>query len=400
MRKLFPVILLLTSIVVVSCTNRPRFGKSTVDFLVSSMTLEEKQSLLVLQDGHTASLERMLIPSVQILEPEEIPGAEVLLRTWSTNLAYQVGTMTCSTLPQDSIYCIMCPVLLTEDTVYSGKMTAAVACGIRDCGYGMVVGPNTPDMNYVISQVKPWAVIVGSDIPFIDSFDGPVFVAGSLSDSISEEMLDMAVAKVLSFVERSLEKPSPIITEPLMDFSSYRKSLLENGMVLLKNEGMIPLVKNDSRIALYGKAAYDFFDDSFTQSGYKLEPSVVSFYKRDTGEERKPFKLRADAIASEAAVIVFSDSLDTSDRKLIADVCDAFHSKSRKVAVILATGGPVQTDGWICQPDAILYTDIADQDVSSVVSHIFKGMATASGRLTRSWDETFTFGFGQGAIEP
>lgn len=397
MRKLFPVILLLTSVIAVSCVNRPRFGKSSAEFLVSSMTLEEKQSLLILQDGHTAALERMQIPSVRILEPEEIPGAEVLLRTWNTGLAYQAGAITSSSLPQDSVSCIMCPILVTEDSVYSGKMTAAVACGIRDCGYGMVVGPDTPDMDYVISQVKPWAVIIGSGIPVIGSFDGPVFVAGALSDSISEDTLDMAVAKVLSFVERSLEKPSPSIAEPAMDLSTYRMSLLENGMVLLKNEGMIPLGKNDSRIALYGKVAYDFFDDSFTRSGYKLEPSVVSYYKRNTGEERKAFQLRADAIASESAVVVFNDSLDTSDLKLVEDVCTAFHSKSRKVAVILATGGPVKTDGWIRQPDAILYTDIADQDISNVVSRIFKGTVTASGRLSRSWDETFTFGFGLGA---
>lgn len=379
-----------------SCTVRPRFGKSSVELLISSMTFEEKQSLLTVTEGHTAALERMEIPSVPILEVEEIPGTEMLLRTWNADLAYQAGAIACASLSTEDITCIMCPALNTEDTLYSGMMTAAVARGMRDCGFGMIVGPDTPDMENVISQVQPWAVIVDNGYPFIDSFDGPVFVTGALSDSICDSLLDVGVAKVLAFIERSLEKPLPSMAGPVMDISTYRMSLLEGGMVLLKNNGMIPLETGNRRISMYGKESYEFFDESFTQAGFKLEPSVVSYYSRKSKEERKAFQLRADAIASEAAVIVFSDSLDAKDRKLVDDVCTAFHSKSRKVAVVLATGGPVQTDSWIRKPDAILFAGVADDDHSSVVARIFKGSVTASGRLARSWDNTFPFGFGLG----
>lgn len=399
MRKYYPIILLLTTVLVASCTVRPRFGKSPVELLVSSMTLEEKQSLVILKDGHTSALERMEIPSVSILELEEIPGTEMLLRTWNADLAYQAGAIAGSALSSETDVCIMCPVMNTEDTVYSGKMTAAVASGIRDCGFGMIVGPGTPDMENVISTVQPWAVVVDNDFPFVDSFDGPVFVTEAVSDTLCDSLLNVCVAKVLAFIGQAMEKPQPSLAAPVMDISTYRMSLLEGGMVMLKNDDMIPMTKTGSRIALYGKESYNFFDESFTKAGFKLEPSVVSYYNRKSADERKAFQLRADAIASEAAVIVFSDSLDASDRKLVDDVCTAFHSKSRKVAVVLATGGPVQTDNWIRKPDAILFAGVADNDHSSVVARIFKGSVTASGRLSRSWDNAFPFGFGLGASE-
>ncbi len=395
MSKRSVFLLLLASVLLSSC--RARFGHTTAEVLISAMNTEEKKSLLFLEDGRTAALERMGIPSVTVAEPEEIPGAEMLLRTWDTDLAYQAGTIICSASSMEKTTCVRCPVLMTEDPEYSGMMTAATGRGIRDCGYGLILGPETPDLENVIAQVEPWAVVADNGIPLIDGYDGPVFVTGFLSDTISGPVLDMCVAKVLAFIERSLDKPVPSIDDSVMNITSYRKSLLEKGMVLLKNNGMIPLKTAGQRIALYGSESYGLFDESLAKAGFRLEPSVVSYYSRHSVTERQAYQLRADAIASNSAVIVFSDSLDAKDMKLVDDVCAAFHSKSRMVAVVLATGGPVNTEGWEGRPDAIVYSGIADSDVASVVSNVFKGTVTASGRLSGTWSSSYPFGHGLGA---
>lgn len=394
MRRTSLIPLLLAILLLSACRMTPKYGRSTTEHLVRSMTIEEKRSLLVIQNGHTASLERMGIPSVTVSQIAEIPGKDQLLRTWNRDLAYQAGVIIGAGIQNEPLSCVMCPVFHTEDTAYSVSMTVSLANGISECGHGLVLGPDTPDLISMISQVQPWAVILDDSIPQIPSYFGPVFVTGKVDESIGEKALDLCVSRVLSFVERTAAVKEPRKDMPLPDAGQYRLSLDEQGVVMLKNNGMIPLGKGNLRLALYGKASYGLFDAGIRNEGFKLEPSVASFYSRKSDAARQPFQYRADAIASNAAVLVFNDSLNVSDRQLVSDICDAFHSKSRKVAVVLATGGPVAMECWTEQPDAILYAGNPDQNIAEVVARIFKGTVIPSGRLERTWDEAFCFGFG------
>ena len=159
------------------------------------------------------------------------------------------------------------------------------------------------------------------------------------------------------------------------------RSSATEGMVLLKNEGALPFDKNCRMIALYGVSSYDMYvvgtgsgsvnykhavglDEGLKAAGYKLEPSVYNSYSKYVEEHkqaarpgnfmrtnltnhvipqslvRKPYQYRADAIASDIAIITIGRSCGESadrgyegdytltdiEQGLIKDVCEAFHS--------------------------------------------------------------------------
>lgn len=386
---------MITVFVPSSCTFRPKFGHTPTERLVGAMTIEEKKSLLSVRDGHTASLERMQIPSVSIREITHVPEQDLLLRSWNKDLAYQAGLVAGSQVVPEEMSCVCCPVLQTEDENCSAVMTAALARGIRECGHNVVVFSDTAYDGNVITSVQPMAVIVNDSIPRTDYFDGPVFVTGNVSDSLSEDVLDSCVTKVIAFLEQSIGTKAVAADVTVPDRDTYHRNLLEESMVLLKNDGTVPFGNGNMRIALYGKASYGLFDKAVQNAGFKLEPSVVSYYGKRNDAVRRPYQYRADAIASNYAVAVFDHELDNADMTLVSDVCTAFHDKSRKVVVILATDGPVDTECWAGYPDAIIYASRPDRDVAEVTAAILRGTLLPSGRLVQPWS-SYPFGFGLG----
>ena len=260
--------------------------------------------------------------------------------------------------------------------------------------------------------------------------------------TLDEKIIDRNVAKILAFIARSPKMQGyEFQNDPdLTAHAQISRSSATEGMVLLKNEGALPFDKNCRMIALYGVSSYDMYvvgtgsgsvnykhavglDEGLKAAGYKLEPSVYNSYSKYVeGHKqasrpgnfmrtnltnhvipqslvRKPYQYRADAIASDIAIITIGRSCgESADRSyegdytltdieqgLIKDVCEAFHSKGKKVVVILNIGAPIETASWKSQPDAILLAGLPGQEAGYAVTDVLKGAVNPSGKLVDTY---------------
>ena len=260
--------------------------------------------------------------------------------------------------------------------------------------------------------------------------------------ALDEKIVDRNVTRILEFVARSPKMQGyEFQNDPDMDaHAQVSRSSATEGMVLLKNNGALPFAKDCKMIALYGTSSYDLYvvgtgsgsvnykhavglNEGLTAAGFKLEPSVSSAYTKYVEENnsrvsarnfmrtnltnhvipqslvRKPYQYRADAISSDIAVITIGRSCGESadrgyegdytltdiEQGLIKDVCDAFHSKGKKVVVILNIGAPIETASWKAQPDAILLAGLPGQEAGHAITDVLKGAVNPSGKLVDTY---------------
>ena len=220
-----------------------------------------------------------------------------------------------------------------------------------------------------------------------------------------------------------------------------RKSAAE-GMVLLKNsENTLPM-KKINNIALIGSSSYEFIaggtgsgdveeaysialDDALIDNGFKINDAALNEYLKQNSENIKnkedtaeipgaigvamsmmnpytPIKMQYStkllnkiSEASDLAIITIGrNSGESSDRvlendfllsekeeQMIKKTCDVFHSKGKKVVVILNIGGVIETSSWKDQPDAILLAWQGGQEGGNSVVDILTGKVNPSGKL-------------------
>lgn len=271
----------------------------------------------------------------------------------------------------------------------------------------------------------------------------------AIIDAVNNGTLDIAdvdrnVKRILQMVEKSPKFHSyqPTNNPDMKAHAEVARKSAAEGMVLLKNDGnVLPFGKEISRIALYGLSSYKFLavgtgsgsvnceyvvnmEDGLTAAGYKIDPAIAAPYRKHVATIKprsasdfmqlenvvmpesllsQPFKLRADAIDNDVAIITIGRSCgESSDReyegnytltdveiKMIDDVCTAFHTKGKKVVVVLNIGAPIETSNWKNKPDAILLAGLPGQEGGYAIGDILKGTITPSGKLVDTYVNNF-----------
>lgn len=265
--------------------------------------------------------------------------------------------------------------------------------------------------------------------------------------TLKEEDVNRNVSRILSLIEKTPRyKGYKYSNKPDLKAHAQvtRQSALE-GMVLLKNEGTLPLAEKQS-IGLYGCTSYDFIaggtgsgnvnhayvvslTEGLENAGYKVDEAQKTLYTKYITEQKAaieaerskmgqfamfmPMPLVKEIVPSDAelkaqvekndlAVITigrlsgeFLDrshadfSLSTQERQLMEKVCSAYHAAGKKVVVLLNIGGVIETASWRNLPDAILCAWQAGQEGGNSVVDILSGKQSPSGKLTMSWPLSF-----------
>lgn len=203
------------------------------------------------------------------------------------------------------------------------------------------------------------------------------------------------------------------------------------GMVLLKNDGVLP-IKADTRMALFGNFAYD------TQAGGSGSGYVHRKYKINISEgmanagfhilEDLAERYRGHIAAAKAQLpaenfwtipiapemeIDDNDILQAADqtdialitlgrmsgegndrhsgkgdyrlsdqeKAMIEEVCEVFHGQDKKVVAVLNMGDAIEFTGWNHLPDAILMAWLPGQEAGNAVADIISGKVNPSGKL-------------------
>lgn len=213
------------------------------------------------------------------------------------------------------------------------------------------------------------------------------------------------------------------------------------GMVLLKNNGALPLAPQVKTIAAFGTTSYDLISggtgsgdvneaytvslaEGLTGAGYAIDSDLQESYRtymQLEAEKNKPDKnnplaafmpkirpaeyapaadlLAATAAAADIALITigrtsgeFEDRkiegdflLTEAESRLIADVTRAFHKAGKKAVVILNVGGVIETAAWKALPDAILLAWQGGQEAGNALADLLSGKISPSGRLPMTW---------------
>ena len=287
-----------------------------------------------------------------------------------------------------------------------------------------------------------------------EQFDS--IVAGVKSGKLAEADLDRSVQRILNLIEKSpryqgykySNKPD------LQAHAAVTRQSAAEGMVLMKNGGILPFAKNIKNVALYGNTSYDFIAggtgsgnvnhayvvsllDGLKNGGYTVSDELKNAYtayaadckakeeaeieaaaKKDPKNAMllrfmpRPLpaekQFNADELAKQAsqadvAVITlgrisgeFMDrkaadfNLSDSERKLIEQVCDIYHKAGKQVVVLLNIGGVIETATWKDLPDAILCAWQAGQEGGNSVVDVLSGKQSPSGKFTMTWPVKFT----------
>ncbi len=261
-------------------------------------------------------------------------------------------------------------------------------------------------------------------------------IAAVKSGRMDERLLDKAVANILRL---TLMSPTfhgyKYSNKP--DLAAHaavaRESAVE-GMVLLENNGALPLGKKVKKVALFGVGSYDTnvggsgsgdvnkkykvsLDEGLANAGYKLLEDVRSYYREYIDAETEILKQGANygwskpivqdkvleksmiesaAKGSDIAVLTIGRMAgEGGDRKLakgdwyLTDaelenlklVCSEFHSRNKKVVVLLNMGNIVDLSGWNNLPDAILHIWLPGQEAGNAVADVLTGKVNPSGKL-------------------
>ena len=287
-----------------------------------------------------------------------------------------------------------------------------------------------------------------------EQFDS--IVAGVKSGKLSEADLDRNIQRILNLIEKSPRfQGYKFSNKPdLKAHAEVTRQSAAEGMVLMKNGGVLPFTEKIKNVALYGITSYDFIAggtgsgnvnhayvvsllDGLKNGGYTVSDDLKTAYEtylndckaakeKEIAEMEKKDKqaamlarfmpgslpaeklfsadeLAKQAEASDIAVITlgrisgeFLDrnianfNLSDSERKLVEQVCDVYHKANKQVVVLLNIGGVIETASWKELPDAILCAWQAGQEGGNSVVDVLSGKQSPSGKFTMTWPLKFS----------
>jgi beta-glucosidase len=263
---------------------------------------------------------------------------------------------------------------------------------------------------------------------------------GVKSGEISMEEIDRNVRNMLEFIVKTPRfKGYQYSNKPATEEHAklVRKAGAE-GMVLLKNNGVLPLNGNE-KVGLWGVTSYDFIaggtgsgnvnkkyirnvQEGLEGNGVSVDPAPGSWYKKYIAyteetmnnnapntlwgkpvlpevEVSKAFVTKVEANTDVAVLTIGRNAGEGGDRKdgqgdfrlnavevaNLQTICDAYHKNGKKVVVVLNIGGVIETASWKHMPDAILLAWQPGMEGGASVADVLLGKVNPSGKLATTF---------------
>ena len=268
-----------------------------------------------------------------------------------------------------------------------------------------------------------------------------------LNGRLSMEIIDRNVRHILEYILKT-PRYQGYTADNNPDLKAHavvtRNAALE-GMVLLKNaKNALPVSNNVKNVAVFGRTSYDFIAggtgsgdvnhayvvsliEGLNNAGFTVDPALKKAYEAYIPEAQAKMpkstnqfaaflpkhlipemnlsasELQASARNNDVALITigktsgeFADryisdnfNLTAAEKKMVSDVCAAFHKAGKKVIVVLNVCGVIETKSWIGGPDAVLTAWLPGQEGGNSVCDILTGKETPSGRLPMTWPVSY-----------
>lgn len=229
------------------------------------------------------------------------------------------------------------------------------------------------------------------------------------SGKLPVALLDRAVERLLTLIEKGMNKPKPT-SAPYINHQKLARQAFEESAVLLKNDGLLPIQAGKS-IAVLGAMAKQtrfqgggsshihptnvtnaFSGFSTTSENFVYEPG----YSLATEEvDEKLLEAAVDAAVNKDIVIIFvglpesfeSESFDRSHMNLPKShtrLIEEVVRKNSNVCVVLYAGSPVEMP-WVSQVRSILMAYLPGQEGAGAIADILYGKINPSGKLAETF---------------
>lgn len=250
-------------------------------------------------------------------------------------------------------------------------------------------------------------------------------IDGVKSGALPQEVLDRNVARILKMIVNTPSfKGYKYSNSPDMkSHAELTRRSAQEGMVLLKNNGATLPLKANPNVALFGNVSYNFFSggtgsgdinrpyvvsllDGLQNHGVKPDQNLKAIYTAFSKPSQHGEQVRTGEMPLDTAIVKYAADvndlaiitigrisgeyvdrpasdfqLSPEEYNMIKNVCNIFHEKGKKVAVVLNVGGVIETASWKDMPDAILLCWQAGQEGGNSVADILTGQTTPSGKL-------------------
>lgn len=259
---------------------------------------------------------------------------------------------------------------------------------------------------------------------------------GAKSGALSQEAIDTSAKRILKLIIGSKKMQHyDYGNNPDLDaHAAITRQSAAEGMVLLKNNGILPL-QNIKEVALIGVTSYDFIaggtgsgdvneaytislEEGLRNAGFDINEMIKQAFETHKANHPEEFK-KAEGLqammqaydppefllseAELAEVVNKSDigiitigrnsgeggdrvieddfRLSEIEQTMIEQTCAAFHEAGKKVVVVLNIGGVIETASWKALPDAILLAWQGGQEGGNSAADILTGKISPSGKL-------------------
>ena len=234
------------------------------------------------------------------------------------------------------------------------------------------------------------------------------------SGDLSEDVLNIAVRRVLNMIYNTTKNATPI-EEKFEAHSLLAKKLSIDGAVLMKNDnGSLPLSAKKKYLVIgdmFEKMRYQGAGSSLIRP-YKLTTPKDAFdshsveYEYCRGYDVDSFEtdgdMMLDAMTRSAAYdgVIFFGGLseyaesEGFDRKTLSlpknqlDLIDSLAERNKKIVFVMFGGSPVDTS-FDSKVSALLNMYLPGQSGGEAVYELLFGKANPSGRLSESWPDSY-----------
>ena len=260
-------------------------------------------------------------------------------------------------------------------------------------------------------------------------------------DSLDVKVLDQNAERILNIIllSPSFRKYKNSDKPDLKKDAEISRMAAEEGIVLLKNNSALPF-NNIKKIAVFGNTSYDIIAggtgsgdvnkaytvslvQGLSKAGYSIDDDVKNTYTNYLNDQKAKHPKKSffeefmnptppiveyvtdnalinnKASETDIAVITIGRNagegadrklendyyLSDNEKTLIKNVSDAFHSKRKKVVVILNIGGVIEVSSWRDNVDAILLAWQPGLEAGNAIANILSGKINPSGKLATTF---------------
>jgi beta-glucosidase len=258
--------------------------------------------------------------------------------------------------------------------------------------------------------------------------------------------VDNSVRRLLEYIVKTptFNKYQASNAPDLNAHAAITRRAANEGIVLLENNGVLPLDKKIQTVALYGVCSYEFLSGGvgsgcvhppyvvdmvkgLGNAGIKTTESLTNIYQKYVefaklkfetdrspakwfqslvmGQQKYPeidfsiYSFQKEVPNADAAIITLGRqagegidreiegefNLSEQERQMVIQVSQAFHQAGKPVIIIINSGSVIETASWKNYADAILVAWQPGMEGGNSVADILTGKANPSGKLTMTW---------------